>query len=908
MTRGQPWFLCVLALFAAPQVAQGATVDSDGGITLWLWYMHTNPDAPAGSDKLNYSDVSGFTGEVECSATDKARATYRERTGDSSVASPTPHSCSDSADGSCLAKDKLKRDLAKVAEYLFEATEGAHWLRKVYVTDQKTPGWPTADVYWNVGGGVSVSALPADADLLGWTRSEGHVNLRSAWRACAPDVLLHELGHYLYGLAERYPRDEPYGGCFPSAPADASTKVLIEQTVPPYKEPTVMSGTFPHRFVDRKNATLYNVTHDPSPSGDMLGRDGGTLAAKDLDDDVSSNDGPNMWAACTLPFAQDEWTQLKTGEAHIGLESAHPDAGEFPSESVPIHKKVEIVFVDSAAANPGTLLLLDNSNSMNAPAANPASRYVQEAALFFYHSSSPGVAASPGVPVATPGEYVGAMLFNNQVSTLFEYSAFDPQEQLGELNPSPAGSTDIAKALEVAITTLSVAHGGSPVGANIMLLSDGRSTAGDDLWTQVLRANQMGIKIHTYSFGNADTATMRAIEEYSSASGAALSPESAEMKLDLSREVTTLRGSTAIYSCKGQIEEVLSDSHKCESAIHGDGGGIESKFMVPPGTRDLLFYVFLDKGNADELHITLTAPDDRVHEAPGDQPITRNGRFNGKRIPDAIPGEWNFQMKGSLLLDDNIEIVAYAQHPELGTRVWIEESEGGAPMLKAQLTHRYPLGGLREVLPRVYSADGQRVNNAGGKALVAPEVGIDDGVYEIPLDGIPALAGRDRARIDVEFRAGTGTTPARHADYEPGVSYADIQRDHREGAGYTEQSFSAFGTVLWSRHDNAEAKPAIDIYRLPLRMRNRLPNGGPFIGVVVKSADLISEQTRVSLGAGITPRVVVFSRRQRRRRDKTILAIEYKVSESATPGPRDLKLQYGDVILEKNNAVVVAPH
>ena len=75
----------------------------------------------------------------------------------------------------------------------------------------------------------------------------------------------------------------------------------------------------------------------------------------------------------------------------------------------------------------------------------------------------------------------------------------------------------LALALETAIDAFIAEHGeGGANGGQIFLMSDGKQTVGNDLFDQVDRANQFGIKIHTLTYGNADAATMAQISSTTS--------------------------------------------------------------------------------------------------------------------------------------------------------------------------------------------------------------------------------------------------------------------------------------------------------------------------------------------------------------------------------------------------------
>ena len=84
-------------------------------------------------------------------------------------------------------------------------------------------------------------------------------------------------------------------------------------------------------------------------------------------------------------------------------------------------------------------------------------------------------------------------------------------------------------------------HGeGEANGGQIFLMSDGKQTTGNDLFDQVDRANQLGIKIHTFTYGNADAATMAQISSTTSGDGTAMSAaeNGSELTLGMAKPVS----------------------------------------------------------------------------------------------------------------------------------------------------------------------------------------------------------------------------------------------------------------------------------------------------------------------------------------------------------------------------------
>ncbi len=361
------WSLLVLLVVAllAPQATFAATVGSDGGITLWVSWNDLDGATPAAIDDIVTEADSIAGGGWNCGVTNDGRS-------DLGVAN-SPPSCP--AVGDCTGRQKVTGDLERLADYIWDASEGTHYLRRVYVSDEGR-SWNYADITWNMGAGGS-SAWGA-----GWSDPTKQMMMQSAFRTCIHDVLHHELGHYFYNLPDRYakgiaadPDDSYYRGRFG---ADPIFPVAVTQR----DINTVMSNNFPHLFVDTTNASIevdYTEPGEPAVVGEVL-----TPAL--LEDADATNDGPDRaHHGYTHPFAQDEWSLLPSRHADmtgVHAEGTFADAGDTPA--------LDIVFIDGAAAvpPPGAILLLDRSGSMSVTTDGiQAVQFVQEAGMFLYHSS-----------------------------------------------------------------------------------------------------------------------------------------------------------------------------------------------------------------------------------------------------------------------------------------------------------------------------------------------------------------------------------------------------------------------------------------------------------------------------------------------------------------------------------------
>lgn len=830
-----------------------AIIANDGGITFWVSYDNLDTPGATLADTVTL-DSNSYT----CGVTNGARAAQG--------APNSPDSCPGTGT-TCAGEDKLSGDIEKLAEYIYQSTEGEHYLRRVYVADQGR-AWDTADIRWNVGDGGS--SAPGG----GWQTVGSQLKLNSASRSCIHDVLHHEIGHYFYNLPDRYAKS----GSYYKGTLNGSTIFNVNVTV---GDPnTVMASNFPHFFVDTTNASI-TASYNP-PSGASVTNQ--VLTPALLADADATNDGPDRaHHGHEMPFAQDEWSILP--DKQIDLTGVHTE-GSFPTPGG--MTPVDIRIIPSDAPLPGTMLVLDRSGSMSVTTNGiSAAQYVQESGLFLYHSSS-------------AGDYVGTSLYNAAVEELFDYDLYDSTNQLPMASfRNASGQTNIAAALESGIDALLAEHGEDGVnGGQIILMSDGKQTTGGSIWDQVDRASELGIKIHTMSFGNADETTMQQIADNSSGSLTTMSERTsgAELKLGMSRMYTTLRGNDAVYTYRGPVVANSETS---------TGDAFKGEFMLPPNTHDLLFYAFLDRANAADLIIDLQHSSGFSTTVTG-QDLARKGRFNGVRIPAAKAGKWEFtisaskRLKHRLPTNDSIEIVAYADNQEVQGRAWIDQGARGYParrVIKASLDNRYPLTDMK-VTALIYKG-----------ARIVERVPLYDngrkGSDDYPADGIHSgvitmskyqpsrsffswrKSQNEKLRIDVEFQVTNESVPAPNAHYETGTEYDMLLKEYKKR---NQGEFTAYASQTISVTPHKQEPVTVELVRSKQAQTVQRGDKGTLI-VNLSGAVPLVDQTRVSLGQGVFAQVTEVE--PFIEKFGAQLKIVYKINKKATIGTRDLKLQFG---------------
>ncbi|MFP8872794.1 MAG: VWA domain-containing protein, partial [Myxococcota bacterium] len=495
--------------------------------------------------------------------------------------------------------------------------------------------------------------------------------------------------------------------------------------------------------------------------------------------------------------------------------------------------------------------------------------------------------------------------------TLFDYAIYDPTNELPFTSfKSATGATNIALALETAIDKLIAIHGvGGAAGSEIYLLSDGVQTTGSDLFDEVERANGQGIKIHTLSFGNADSDTMDAIAEGSGGSNTLMSErdDAAELKMVMTDKFETGRGRTELFVLKGVIPEA--------PRVYVAGREIfEAEFSVPPRSQDLQFYVFSPTGDPSvDLSLQLQSPSGAIFDSLPPNNVAKLGRFNAIRVAGPELGLWKYRLisTGANLPSDEVEVAIYAQNRELDTAVFIEGPDLGKVLIRSQLHFRYPLTKLA-VRADIYHR-GQLVAQIPLADDGAP--GIDgygeDGVYaglvDLGASGDARLDfaidnGARKLRVKVELVVVAGTAiPAPLAHYETGISQSEIDADYAAG---NESSFSAWGEAMIQTSEPEGQGPLLGT-SLPSTVPTVISRGqDSSFDLVIDGARPLADQLRVSLGQGIAVTVAPLPSPPTGNL-QTRVRVHLSVATNATIGSRNLAVQFGNEILTLTAALEI---
>lgn len=763
------------------------------------------------------------------------------------------------------ARDKFEHDIRLFAEHLYQMTEGKHYLRHVLVSDGDR-SFANADIRWSNFAGLSTGSLG------GWDNPGYQIVLRRAFRSNIHEVVSHEFGHYFYTLQDEYltPTDRPdyYQGYF-------SGTAAFRVTVSGDCTHTVMNSNNPYQFCDSGEHQLTVSYTNPTTSTAVNDQ---VLTPALLTDADASNDGPiSSWI--DHPYAMDGWTVAAINHTDL---AGHHTVGSHPVPNFGTMPAVNIEYVAQDAAAPGRILLLDRSGSMAAESFGiKASQYVQEAGLYLYHSSE-----------AT--DQIGAYVYNASTDPLFAYGLYNNANTLVSFY-DPQGLTNIHLAIKTGLDALVAAHGEAHVaGAELFLMSDGQQTTGPSLWTQVDRAHDLGVRIHTFAYGDSDQAVMNQISSDTSGEEFIMSENSGNLmnlKLAVIKALSRTRGWTLVHSAYGTLEKT------------GTLNGVDIKtvqFGIPAGAKDLKFYVLPEQPEQNNYGFDMKHATSGQGASTVTTSIQTKGRFKGQGIKHPADGSWTVTIKGDpktqRLPVGKVQLLAYVDNAELKAQVWMDRAivtygKNATTKLYARIANQYPLTRVKTkaVLRAPSGSVVQTVSiRDDGRA---PDAIADDGIYtgRIVLEKLP-IDKIGRFTAAAHFDVTVDSVPAPNAEYESREDYALALKSFKPSA------FSADAeTALAVKR--AAAEPAIRSRDLAKKV---VATGKSYDGsFLLTNAFPSATVLRVNLGQGIIIKGVQADR------PKGTYKIAFNVTKKAKPGSRDLSVQFGKTILTLPTAIVV---
>lgn len=770
------------------------------------------------------------------------------------------------------AKDKLEHDLGLFAQHVFQMTEGKHYLRNILVIDNDR-SWANADIRWSNDAGLSTGALN------GWDDRNHRITLRRCFRQNIHEVVSHEFGHYFYGLSDEYltanaSTVDYYQGHF-SGTANFTVTITGDCT------DTIMNNNNPYQFCDALDHSLTVNYTNPATAVNVAGE---ILTSALLADGNPNNDGPiNNWI--NQPFAIDGWAMA--GLNQTDLTGYHTDGVRPPFNAAAV-PALNIEYVDQVGHAPGRILLLDRSGSMSHETFGiKASQYVQEAGLFLYHSSE-------------LTDYIGAFVYNDNTDQLFAYDQYDNNNNLINFY-DPVSLTDIHKALKTALDSLVAEHGEDHVaGGEIFLMSDGRQTTGADLWLQVDRAKDLGVVIHTFSYGDADQAIMDQIASETNGEEFLMSENTdnlMNLKLRVIKSIAKIRGLIPVYENYGPLQKTGVNEKGVEYQ--------KISFEVPPQCKDLKFYVFPEKRTEGSYEFTMKYDVSGAQVSSVSSQISSRGRFAGQRSKNPGDGKWTVTISGDpkykRLPSGNVELIAYIDNPEIDGRVWMDQNvmmmtPADKEKLKvyASVFRGYPLTGVKT---QVYFTD------SSGKQIASVSMADDgkngderagDGIYTGLVDKyrLIKMSKSLRLNLNARFYILKESIPAPNTEYEPGSDYKKLLKSYKPSV------FEVYADrgITFTRK---QFQPSVRLLTLAASKFFRPDKGA--LKIQMRNAFCNPKSLRAGLGKGVVVTGVACESMP-----KGLYTITYQISKTAPLGSRDLYLQFGAKKLKVKNAIVIS--
>ncbi len=546
-----------------------------------------------------------------------------------------------------------------------------------------------ADIWVMPGNAGHTGAI----DGLGDLTADAHIVLGTN-ALSQPGTLLHELGHYVFGLDEEY-----------SGPGGGSRTCIVPGTPP----------EDPNSHVHQSGVCIMQVTSNSVTPGATAADWWNGPPPRVTEFCVRNHAGGAAFShrAAGVDTWQDDTSRNETGVAETCWETilrkgdstlSPPDgsvAPPAPGSAMP--DPPDIVWVERDDMR-RFALVLDRSGSMNDAGAIQGVRYAahtwidlerllrNQLAIVSY-ADTPRVDLSPRLITATEANTAHTIVRNDLDAD---------------------GRTNITSALEVADDQLNVVlPGPDPASRRIILFSDGVHNEGPPFPGPTIASP--GTIVHTLGFGNADQATLEAIK---TASGGYI------------HVTDTLDPNNNELAINNAISEVAAESHSgMLERVRAELGPVEQEEPIAPGSADDLdaiealtpaevaarpdlfdHPVLVDAGitrvtfvlnqrSIDGVFLYVLDPTGRpVVPSPSNFAIG-DGHVSYSVAPDQ-PGVWT--MRARRIYDRRFEaapvvLFAFAEHPTLTTTVTGTSTlydVKATPELRAYAQNPYVLGGV----------------------------------------------------------------------------------------------------------------------------------------------------------------------------------------------------------------------
>jgi hypothetical protein len=552
--------------------------------------------------------------------------------------------------------DEWRASFERASELLFDATDGQHQFGDIYVCNNSTGG-RNADAWLLQPDGRSHSAV----DALG--NETAHMTLYGDERF-KPFIVIHEFGHYGYGLRDEYIGPLGMAECIGGTTADA--------------------------------CIMENGWRD----GDRFGNDatGGALVLGRVSEFcVASNHDPDGDTYQDDVHGESCWETMEDDYPDLTLPAELPVAAA-PAGADPINWTV-------LAPEQRFVLVVDRSGSMT---GNKLTEAKYGADWWADH--------------AVDGDLLGVVSYSDTVTPDYALQTIsgDPDRTAAQLaigSISAGGWTSIGGGLREALNQI-LGAGARAATQVVVLLTDGLHNSGESPSSVLPDLVDNGVRVYTIGIGPSIDSVL--LEDIASTTGGtfyridpALSVADQEFEIRLA-----LQEISGIARDNGGLVTTMPERME-------EGATLEYKAFIEPGSEMATFAISW-KNREDLLYLELESPDGQYFTlgpaAGGVRPIYSDRPYMGFQVQKPVPGEWRLIVKSEKVAEvAEFRTFVFSQNSHIDGGLispWRQYKPGDIIPLQLQVYFNAAITGLKvsgtallpggERVPLEFSDDGNK--------------------------------------------------------------------------------------------------------------------------------------------------------------------------------------------------------
>lgn len=535
------------------------------------------------------------------------------------------------AAAACLAE--WRASFERASQLLFDATDGQHQFGDIYVCNDSSGGH-NADAWLLDADGISVSAVH------GLGSDTSHMTLCADERY-KPFIIIHEFGHYGYGLYDEYTGPAGSAECIGGSTSDACA----------------MEVGWPEgdRFGDLATGGAL-----------VLGRVSEFCVASNHDPDGDTNQDTFHGVSC--------WETMVNNYPDLALPADVPVAAD-PGGAAAINW-IELL------AEQRFVLVLDRSGSMS---GNKLTEACYGADWWADH--------------AVVGDHLGIVSYSNVITADFPLRQIlgDPDRtdaQTAVAAISAGGTTSIGGGLREALNQI-LAAGARAATQVVVLLTDGLQNTGEhpDIVLPDLAAN--GVRVYVIGIGSTINATLLGdIADITGGSFYRIDPllSLADQEFQIR---TCLEEISGIARDNGGLVTTLPEKIERRDVL-------ERRVFIEPGSQMATFAIswkdpsdllFLELMSPSGSHITLGSGVSGVRSLYSQRP------YMGYQIEKPEAGEWLLVIKPERVSGEGqFQVLVFSQNPAIDgglSSPWRQYKPGDIIPLHLHVYFNRPLTGLQ---------------------------------------------------------------------------------------------------------------------------------------------------------------------------------------------------------------------